>query len=104
MKAFRNLLFLFLSLLLSFTFHSFYQVSDQDKKEQELIAKANLLSLQFPQEKIYLHLDRPSYWASEDIWFKAYLLNSAIPDCNLYVELIHSSGEIIDKKILWAQN
>ena len=104
MKAFRNLLFLFLSLLLSFTFHSFYQVSDQDKKEQELIAKANILSLQFPQEKIYLHLDRPSYWAGEDIWFKAYLINSAIPDCNLYVELIHSSGEIIDKKILWAQN
>ena len=104
MKTVQNLYLLFFFLLVSLTFHSFYQVSDQDKREQELLAKANLLSLQFPQEKIYLHLDRPSYWASEDIWFKAYLLNSAIPDCNLYVELIHSSGEIIDKKILWAQN
>jgi hypothetical protein len=104
MKTFRNLFFLFFFLLVSLTFHSFNQISDQDKKEQELITKANLYQLRFPQEKIYLHLDRPSYWASEDIWVKAYLLNSAIPDCNVYVELIHSSGEIIDKKILWAQN
>ncbi len=104
MKTFRNLFSLFFFLLVSLTFHSFNQVSGQEKKEQELITKANLYQLRFPQEKIYLHLDRPSYWAGEDIWFKAYLLNSAIPDCNLYVELIHSSGEIIDKKILWAQN
>ncbi len=104
MKTFRNLVFLIFFLLVSLTFHSFNQVSDQDKKEQELITKANLYQLRFPQEKIYLHLDRPSYWASEDIWFKAYLINSAIPDCNVYIELIHSSGEIIDKKILWAQN
>jgi hypothetical protein len=104
MKTFRNLFFLIFSLLVSLTFHSFYQGSDQDKKEQELITKANLYHLKYAQEKIYLHLDRPSYWAGDDIWFKAYLLNTAIPNCNLYIELINSSGDIIDKKISWAQN
>lgn len=84
-------------------FQSFYPAPFPSKQEQELLAKANLLNLQFPQEKIYLHLDRPSYWASDDIWFKAYLLNSPIPDCNLYVELLNSSGGIVQKKILWAQ-
>jgi hypothetical protein len=104
MKTFRNLIFLFFFLLVSLTFHSFYQVSDQDIKEQELITKANLYQLRFPQEKIYLHLDRPSYWAGDDIWFKAYLLNTAIPECNLYVELINSTGNVIDKKICWSQH
>jgi hypothetical protein len=88
----------------SLIFHSFYQVSDHDKTEQQLLAKANLLSLQFPQEKIYLHLDRPSYFVGEDIWFKAYLQNQAIPNCNIYIELIDASGDVIDKKINWAQN
>lgn len=104
MKTLRNLIFLFFFLLVSLTFHSFYQISDQDKKEQELITKANLYHLQCAQEKIYLHLDRPSYWAGDDIWFKAYLLNTAIPNCNLYVELLNSSGDVIGKKISWAQN
>lgn len=102
MKPYQNrfAIFLFGSLIL----FSFYQVSELDKKEQELITKANLYQLRFPQEKIYLHLDRPSYWAGDDIWFKAYLLNTAIPECNLYVELINSSGDVIGKKISWAQN
>ena len=44
-------------------------------KIQGLVARSNLYHLQFPQEKIYLHLDRPSYWANDDIWFKAYVKN-----------------------------
>ena len=30
-------------------------------------------------------------------WNKAYLLNSPIPNCNIYIELLNSTGEIIDK-------
>ena len=61
-------------------------------KKQVLIAKADSLNTKYPQEKIYLHLDRPSYWAGDDIWFKAYLKNTAIPKCNVYVELLDSAG------------
>ena len=57
----------------------------------------------FSREKIYLHLDRSSYWASDDIWFKAYLKDSPIAECNLYVELFNSSETVVQKKIYWAQ-
>ena len=75
-----------------------------DNQTPQLLAKANIYNMQFPQEKVYLHLDRSSYWASEDIWFKAYLKDSPIPDCTLYIELLNSSGTIIDKKKFWAQH
>jgi len=66
--------------------------------------KADIYYAKFPQEKIYLHLDRSSYWSGDDIWFKAYLKDSPIPDCNLYVDLLNSSGKVILKKMYWAQN
>jgi len=75
-----------------------------DSKIPQLIGKANLYNMQFPQEKVYLHLDRSSYWASDDIWFKAYLKDSPLPECNLYVELLSSKGKVVQKKMYWAQN
>ena len=75
-----------------------------DNKTPQLLAKANLFNMQFPQEKVYLHLDRSSYWAGDDIWFKAYLKDSPTPKTNLYVELLNSSGTLIQKKIYWSQN
>ena len=66
--------------------------------------KSEQFNLQLPTEKLYLHTDRPSYWAGEELWFKSYLLNSASPECNLYVELINSSGKIINKNLCWSQN
>lgn len=75
-----------------------------DSRMAQLIARANSYYLQFPQEKVYLHLDRSSYWASDDIWFKAYLKDSPTQNCNLYVELLNSSGTIVAKKKYWAQN
>jgi hypothetical protein len=83
---------------------SFYSGPLKNSNEQEFFAKANLFNLKFPQEKIYLHLDRPSYWANDDIWFKAYLKNSPISESNLYVELVNSSGEVVSKNICWVQN
>ncbi len=102
MKPIRILLLFVVFLPVSLGLHSFYPSGINPDKEQELITAANLYSLRFPNEKIYLHLDRPSYWSGENIWFKAYLLNTAIPDCNLYVELVNLSGEVVDKKICWA--
>lgn len=75
-----------------------------DNKTAQLIAKANLYNLQFPQEKVYLQLDRSSYWASDDIWFKAYLKDSPNPYSNLYVELLNSSGTVVQKKIYRSQS
>lgn len=90
--------------LIFFISLAFYPAPFPNNSDKQLLAKTNLFNLQFPQEKIYLHLDRPSYWANDDIWFKAYLKNSPIPDCNLYVELLNSSGTVLQKRMYWAQN
>ncbi|HLN74568.1 MAG TPA: hypothetical protein VK205_14850, partial [Prolixibacteraceae bacterium] len=71
---------------------------------QNLVTKANQLNDSYKQEKIYLHIDRPSYWANEDLWFKAYLKDSPKPDCNLYVELLNDKGNVVYRNTCWVQN
>lgn len=92
-------LFLVLAtLLFAFTF--------EDDLIQTIAAKFDRYQNEFPQEKAYLHLDKPYYTAGETIWFKAYLVeaNTLLPDTvsiPLYVELIDNQrGKLIDKKIL----
>ena len=63
----------------------------------------------FPQEKVYLHFDNTGYFAGETIWFKAYVTRM---DCNrstdisrvLYVELVHSEGEVMETCKLRIEN
>ncbi|WP_249260573.1 MG2 domain-containing protein [Chitinophaga costaii] len=60
----------------------------------------------FPQEKVYLHLDKDYYAAGESIWFKAYLTLQNLPDItarNLYVEVLNKDGVVIVKKMFGAQ-
>lgn len=104
MKKTTTLIILPCLFLIFFISHAFYPAPFPNSSYKQLLAKTNLFNLQFPQERIYLHLDRPSYWANDDIWFKAYLKNSPIPDCNLYVELLNSSGTVLLKRMYWAQN
>jgi len=94
--------FLLFTILAIISIQSFRPVSVAN--EQQLIAKANQFSMQFPQEKLYLHLDRPSYWAGEDIWFKAYLKNSPVYASNLYVDLLNSAGKVVSRTVCWAQD
>ncbi|MET3112825.1 hypothetical protein AAKU52_000543 [Pedobacter sp. CG_S7] len=57
------------------------------------------------QEKVHLHLDKPYYAIGDDIWFKAYVINtftnhpSAISNI-LYVELINESDSIKKQLLL----
>lgn len=92
------------TILVLFITQSFRQVVQSESKEQQLIAKANESNMLFPQEKLYLHIDRPSYWAGEDIWFKAYLKNSPMNTSNLYVELLNSTGKVVSRNICWVQD
>lgn len=55
-----------------------------------------------PQEKVYLHTDKPYYSAGEEIWFKAYLVNASTHIQNtksnfVYVELIDKSDTLISR-------
>ncbi len=57
----------------------------------------------FPQEKIYIHYDKPFYLAGETIWFKAYITSSNQPTTiskTLYAELLDEKGTILEKKVM----
>lgn len=57
----------------------------------------------YPQEKVYLHTDKPYYAAGDTIWFKAYLLHAALHQAMhysryIYVELVNSQGEVVARE------
>lgn len=67
-----------------------------------------------PQEKVYLHLNKPYYSKGEDIWLRAYLLDAKEHKASklskvIYAELINPAGKIIDslmfhtKKGTWGK-
>ena len=52
----------------------------------------------FPQEKVYLHYDKPAYAPGETIWFKAYLMSGANTDDiskTLYIDFIDANGRLL---------
>ena len=53
----------------------------------------------FPQEKVYVHTDKPIYALGETIWMKTYLVNAAThlvntPSSMVHIELLDPSGKI----------
>lgn len=72
---------------------------------QKIKSKLENITTSYPQEKIYIHFDKPYYSIGEDIWFKSYLVdgNSHQPTAFskvIYVELIDPQNEIVQKKTI----
>jgi hypothetical protein len=70
---------------------------------QQLDSMVNLYGERYPQEKIYVHFDKPAYNTGETIWFKSYLFAGIIPSPvsrNFYAELLDPSGKVLQQKIL----
>ena len=64
---------------------------------------------ELPQEKVYLHFDRPCYASGETIWFKAYLTSGADHKPStlshvIYVELIDEGGRLVSQLKLFSRN
>jgi hypothetical protein len=64
-----------------------------------LLKKLDEYTKSYPQEKVYLQLDKPYYAVGDDIWFKAYVLNTKTsgPTNNskiIYVELINEKDSV----------
>lgn len=56
-----------------------------------------------PQAKLYLHLDKPYYAATDSIWFKGYLVSAithtpTLPDNFIYVELLDQKDSIVSRQ------
>lgn len=73
---------------------------------EKLIAKFEKYHHENPQEKVYLHFDKPYYLAGETMWFKGYLFDAIYHRIDsvsrvLYVDLIdESNGKLIAQRIL----
>lgn len=91
---------------LFFITSSFINVYTQNQNNQQvdfsktLATRFSKLWFHVPQEKVYLHTDKPYYSAGEEIWFKAYLVNASTHISNtksnfVYVELIDKSDSVM---------
>src|SRR5580658_1171767 len=58
-------------------------------RAQKIDSMLNIYANNYPQEKIYLQLDKKIYRAGETVWFKAYIFTGADPSLssmNFYAE------------------
>ncbi len=65
-----------------------------------VLEKLNRYADEYPQEKVYLHLDKPYYTVGDDIWFKAYVTVGTFNNLSglskiLYVDLINPEDKIV---------
>ena len=82
---------------------SLFSLSASAQNMQDtIIAYFNLLK-NVPQEKLYLHLDKPYYGAGEKLWFKGYLVNAVSFKGSqlktfIITDLITRSDSIVERK------
>jgi TonB-dependent SusC/RagA subfamily outer membrane receptor len=70
-----------------------------------LLKKMASYNEKYFQEKVHLHLDKPYYAIGDDIWFKAYVINTldgrpSVHSNILYVELINEADSIKKQLLL----
>ncbi len=74
------------------------QTAAEDKAIQYMTAQLRA----FPQEKVYLHHDKPYYSAGDTIWFRAYMVHAALHQPMaysryIYVELVNDSKQVVSR-------
>ncbi len=83
----------------------FLSFLSQAQSIESLKDKTDRYLERYPQQKVYLHLDKDEYFAGDNIWFKAYLINAHnhLPDTlesTLYAELHDTKGFLVKKEII----
>jgi len=87
------------SLFLIFSVH----ILAQNNAEQAI----QKLDQNFPQEKVYLLLNKDQFAAGDNIWFKAFVFDAysrSTISTTLFVELYDSNKKLIDKKLIPLYN
>jgi hypothetical protein len=93
----KTYLFLFISAILILI--SAFQTFEDSPFILKLKDKIRLYNASYPEEKIYVQLDKPFYKPGENIWFNVFVLNSnshkpsSLSDV-VYVELIDTKGNV----------
>lgn len=88
-------------LLLFSSIQTFSQIPSVEERIRSYALQMNTFSYQYPQEKVYLHLDNTGYFKGERIWYKAYVVmaeNHRYSPMSkvLYVELLTPEGQLFD--------
>ena len=92
-----------LAIILGILFFGAFKIDDDPfsllLKKMEAYNKKNV------QEKVYLHLDKPYYAIGDDIWFKAYVVNTLDGSPSnisniMYVDLINEADSIKKQLLL----
>lgn len=101
-----NFKFLCLGLLLSTTLLFVLAFRADPEFLKTVVNKLRAFTENHPQEKLYIHLDKPFYVAGDSIWFKAYLVEASLHTLDsqsnaLYVELLNSKNEMVQRKMLF---
>ena len=70
-----------------------------DEPLKKILLQIEKYRLQYPQEKVHVHMDKPYYAIGDSIWFKAYVVNAEKNQLStlsriLYVELINEKKEL----------
>ncbi|MXV17565.1 TonB-dependent receptor plug domain-containing protein [Pedobacter sp. HMF7056] len=71
----------------------------EDEPLKTLLSRLEKFRVDFPQEKVHLHLDKPYYSIGDTIWFKAYVVDAEKNHITglskiLYVDLINDKDSI----------
>ena len=87
-------------ILLAANLQSLAQTSVQTVVEQLENAQKAL-----PREKVYIHIDKPSYMSGDTLWLKAYVLDgtfltAADQSGLLYLELSNDTGKVVQRRML----
>ena len=96
-----------LSLLYILSLFPFRSIAQQGEFERiaQCFSSLSEFDYRYPREAVYLHLDNNGYFEGETIWFKAYVVraSSLLPQPLsrvLYVELLDTDGELVERKLL----
>lgn len=101
----RNTLLLFLLALSVLSVEAQTEMSQL----QHWINGASRYDNEYPREQVYLHLDQQAYLQGETMWIKGYVMraSSLTPQPVsrvLYVELLNTEGDIMERQLLRIDN
>ncbi len=90
-------------LSIPFFFYCFFQINIEDSTPERIAKNLQFWNNNYPQEKVFLQIDKKQYVAGEEIWFKAWCTFNGKPTFLsriLYIDVVNSKGVTIEKKML----
>lgn len=80
-----------------------YAQADKFNKDSLMNHFISQISL-FPQEKVYLHIDKGTYMVGDTLWFRSYIvdatLHKPLPNKYIFVELVNPFDSIVSQALV----